>query len=151
MRPGVRIGIDPGEVRVGVARSDPDGILAVPVCTVNRGPGDLDAIGRLVREHEAIEVLIGYPVGLSGLPGRSAERAAEFARRLATCLEPIPVRLVDERLTTVVAQRGLRDAGRKKNHARKVVDQAAAVSILQHALEAERSTGIPAGTTVGTT
>lgn len=105
-------------------------------------------IGKLVDEYEAIEVVVGHPVGMSGRAGRSAARAAEFAHELAEIIEPIPVRLVDERLTTVVAERGLRDAGRNNSHSRKVIDQAAAVSILQHALEVERSTGTPAGTTV---
>jgi putative Holliday junction resolvase len=143
MRPGVRIGIDAGSVRVGVAASDPGGLIASPVETV--GPRDLDRVAQLVADRGAIEVVVGLPRSLSGREGVSAAAAREYASSLATRLLPVPVRLVDERLTTVSAERRLRDSGVRGRKRRSVVDQAAAVIILQHALDAERATGTPPG------
>lgn len=150
MRPGVRIAVDPGAVRVGVARSDPAGTLAVPVRTLRRGIDDLNAIAALVREYEAIEVLVGHPINLRGAPGPAAAAAAAYARELVPLVAPADVRLVDERLSTKAAQRQITEVGRRKGRARSVIDQAAAVNILQHALDAELATGNPAGTTVRT-
>lgn len=149
MRRGVRIGIDVGRVRVGVARSDPDGTLAVPVETLARGAGDIKSIVSLVAEYEAIEILVGLPLSLSGNEGPAAAGAREYAHELALAADPVPVRLIDERLSTTQAQRGLSEAGRSTRQSRSVVDQAAAVIIVQHALEAERAAGRPIGTTVG--
>jgi putative Holliday junction resolvase len=148
MRPGVRIGIDVGSVRIGVARTDPSGVLAVPVETVPRGPGDLERIGQLVAEHEALEVVVGLPLSLSGRSGRAAQAARTFARDLAPLVAPVPVRLVDERLSTVSATQGLREAGRGSRSSRAVVDQAAAVVIVQYAVDHERATGHAPGTLV---
>ena len=145
MRPGVRIGIDPGDARIGVARSDPTGFLATPVETVRRGRGDLSRIALLAREAEAVEVVVGLPRSLSGGEGPAAARARDFAAALAVRVAPVPVRLQDERLTTVAAEAMLRDRGRKGASRRAVVDQAAAVLILQHALDTERETGRPPG------
>lgn len=145
MRNGVRLGIDPGETRIGVARSDPTGFLATPVETVRRGKGDLARIARLVREDEVVEVVVGLPRSLSGGEGPAAAKARDFAARLAVRLAPVPVRLQDERLTTVSAEAMLRDRGKKGAARRAVVDQAAAVLILQHALDTERATGRPPG------
>ena len=145
MRPGVRIGIDPGDARIGVARSDPTGFLATPVETVRRGRGDLSRIARLVREAEAVEVVVGLPRSLSGGEGPAAAKARDFADALAARVAPVPVRLQDERLTTVAAEAMLRDRGKKGASRRAVVDQAAAVLILQHALDTERETGRPPG------
>jgi len=145
MRHGVRLGIDPGDARIGVARSDPSGFLATPVETVRRGRGDLARLARLVREHEAVEVVLGLPRSLSGGEGPAAAKVRVFAARLAARVAPVPVRLVDERLTTVSAEAMLRDRGRKGQARRAVVDQAAAVLILQHALDTERSTGAAPG------
>jgi len=145
MRHGVRLGIDPGDARVGVARSDPTGFLATPVETLRRGKGDLAAIARLVREDEAVEVVVGLPRSLSGGEGPAAAKVRAYAARLAGRVAPVPVRLVDERLTTVSAEAMLRDRGRKGQQRRAVVDQAAAVMILQHALDTERATGVPPG------
>ena len=145
MRHGVRLGIDPGDARIGVARSDPTGFLATPVETVRRGRGDLARLARLVREAEAVEVLVGLPRSLSGGEGPAALKVREFAGRLAARVAPVPVRLVDERLTTISAEAMLRDRGKKGQQRRAVVDQAAAVLILQHALDTERSTGLPPG------
>jgi putative Holliday junction resolvase len=145
MRRGVRLGIDPGDARIGVARSDRSGMLATPVETVRRGQGDLRRIGELVTEHEAVEVVVGLPRSLSGREGPASTKVRAFAARLARRVAPVPVRLSDERLTTVSAEAMLRDRGRKGTDRRSVVDQAAAVLILQHALDTERATGNPPG------
>ena len=128
-----------------MARSDPTGFLATPVETVRRGKGDLARLARLVRDEEVVEVVVGLPRSLSGAEGPAASRARDFAGRLATRVAPVPVRLQDERLTTVSAEAMLRDRGKKGAARRAVVDQAAAVLILQHALDTERETGRPPG------
>ncbi len=162
-RRGVRLGIDVGDVRIGVARCDPDGLIATPVETVRRGARvTWRRLVAIVAEEEAIEVVVGLPVSLSGREGPAAVKARAFASDLFTVLNPettgegralprhpIPVRLFDERLTTVSAERVLRERGRKGSHQRSVVDQAAAVVILQHAIDTERSTGRPPGQEVG--
>ena len=149
MRHGVRLGIDPGDARIGVARSDPSGFLASPVETVRRGRGDLARIAAIAAEEEAgapvLEAVVGLPRSLSGREGPAAAKVREFAAALARRLAPIPVRLVDERMTTVSAEAMLRDQGRTGGKRRAVVDQAAAVLILQHALDTERATGNPPG------
>lgn len=145
MRHGVRLGIDPGDARIGVARSDPSGFLATPVETVRRGKGDLKRIAAIAAEEGAVEVVVGLPRSLSGREGPAAAKARAFAAALARRLAPIPVRLVDERMTTVSAEAMLRDQGRTGGKRRAVVDQAAAVLILQHALDTERGTGNPPG------
>lgn len=145
MRHGVRLGIDPGDARIGVARSDPSGFLATPVETVRRGEGDLRRIAEILAEEEAIEIVVGLPRSLSGREGPAAVKVREFAATLARQVAPVPVRLCDERLTTVSAEAMLRDRGRKGKNRRAVVDQAAAVLILQHALDTERSTGAAPG------
>ena len=143
MRRGPRLGIDVGKVRVGVARSDPDGLLAVPVETMAR-PDALSGIVGLVKELSPLEVIVGLPVGLSGGDTASTEDARAFATELAHQVE-VAVRLVDERLSTVQAQSELRAAGRSQRTQRGVVDQAAAVILLQHALDSERSQGVEPG------
>lgn len=145
MRRGVRLGLDPGDARIGVARSDGAGMLATPVETVRRGKGDVRRLGQLVTEHEAVEVVVGLPRSLSGGEGPAAVKVRDFAARLARRVAPVPVRLVDERLTTVSAEAMLRDRGRSGQDRRSVVDMAAAVVILQHALDSERATGQPPG------
>lgn len=143
--PGVRLGIDPGDARIGVASCDPHGILATPVETVPRGAGDLDRIVAIADELGADLVYVGLPRSLSGGEGPAAGRVREFAEELAVRLAPRPLRLVDERLSTVTAEAVLRDRGKKGRKRRAVVDQAAAVVILQGAIDTERSTGSPAG------
>lgn len=142
---GVRLGIDPGEARIGVACSDPAGILATPVETVTRGPGDLDRLATIVAQVGAVRVYVGLPRSLSGGEGPAAGRVREFARDLAARLAPVPVRLSDERLSTVTAEGQLRAQGRKGRRRRAVVDQVAAVVILQGALDREQATGEQAG------
>jgi len=145
LRHGVRLGIDPGDARIGVARSDPSGFLATPVETVRRGKGDLARLAKILAEEEAVEVVVGLPRSLSGGEGPAAAKVREFAAALARRIAPVPVRLVDERLTTVSAEAMLRDRGRKGTKRREVVDMAAAVLILQHALDSERASGEPLG------
>ena len=145
MRFGVRLGIDPGDARIGVARSDPSGMLATPVETVRRGKGDLARIMEILAEENAVEVVVGLPRSLSGREGPAAVKVREFALDLARRVAPVPVRLCDERLTTVSAEAMLRDRGRKGAKRRAVVDQAAAVVILQQALETERARGSAPG------
>lgn len=145
VRPGVRLGIDVGKVRIGVARSDPGGLLASPLDTVPRGAGDLARLAALVIENEAVEVVVGLAVGLAGQEGRAAADGREFATSLANLLAPVAVRLVDERFTTVLAHAALQQGGLRSRERRQVVDKAAAALLLQGALDAERSTGEPAG------
>jgi len=128
---GRRLGIDVGTVRVGVAVSDPAGILATPLVTLGRGRGDLTRLAALVTEHEVVEVVVGLPVHLSGRAGASAADAQAYAERLRGLLGAVPVRLVDERLSTVGASRSLRSGGVSARNQRRVVDQAAAAFILQ--------------------
>lgn len=144
MRSGVRLGVDPGDARIGVARSDPSGLLATPVETVRRGKGDLRRIHQILTAEEAVEVVMGLPRSLGGGEGPAAVKTRAFADRLARRIAPVPVRLVDERLTTVTAEAMLRDQ-RKGAKRRAVVDQVAAVVILQQALDSERATGDPPG------
>ncbi|HET7529966.1 MAG TPA: Holliday junction resolvase RuvX [Mycobacteriales bacterium] len=148
MRPGVRLAVDVGTVRVGVAASDRTGTLASPVTVLRRdarGDRDVAELAALVREREAIEVVVGLPRLLRAAEGAAADAARGYAARLARAVTPVPVRLVDERLTTVEAARGLRAAGHNAKSARGVVDAAAAVVLLQSALDAERQTDTPPG------
>ena len=189
MRPGVRIGVDVGAVRVGVAASDPAAAVVLPVTTVTRDPGggggdgngdgdgdgSLEAISGLVRERAAVEVVVGLPIGLSGREGPAALAVRRYARSLARRVAPVPVRLVDERLSTAQAVRALqpgrgrprprrsggqlsgpdgRGSARGRAHLpsaelRSVVDSEAAAIILRSALATEAGTGAPPGVPVG--
>lgn len=153
-RRGVRLALDLGRVRVGVAACDRDGILAHPVDTVAATDGSwsgsdpaLAALVGIVTDYEPIEVVVGLPRSLSGGEGPAAVGIREQAVRLAGALSPygVQVRLVDERFTTTTASRQLRSAGRSAKRQRSVIDQAAAVGILEHALDLERRTGQPPG------
>jgi putative Holliday junction resolvase len=139
--PGVRIGVDVGTVRVGVAACDPDGVLASPLATLARDPrGDADLVrlATLVAERKAVEVVVGLPRSLSGKQGPAARAAREYADLLAQRVAPVPVRLSDERLTTVAATRRLAEGGIRGRKGRQVVDRSAAVLILQGWLDASR-------------
>ncbi|GAY18521.1 Holliday junction resolvase RuvX [Mycobacterium sp. shizuoka-1] len=139
---GRRLGIDVGTVRIGVAVSDPDGILATPVETVRRERSGkhLRRLQALVTEFEVVEVIVGLPRTLADRVGTSAQDAIDVADALAGRIAPVPLRLADERLTTVVAQRALREAGVRAKAQRGVIDQAAAVGILQGWLDQRRDT-----------
>src|SRR6188508_1618877 len=151
MRSGVRLGIDVGSVRVGLARSDRDGILATPLETVQVGlkqAKHFDRIVSNVHELDVLEIIIGLPRSLSGREGSAADTVRAYAVEIARRVAPIPVRLVDERLSTITAHHRLREAGVKGRKHRPVVDQVAAVVILQSALDTERSSGRPPGSLV---
>ncbi|MGY1786303.1 Holliday junction resolvase RuvX [Geodermatophilus sp. SYSU D00698] len=139
-RQGRRLGLDVGTVRIGVALSDPTGTLASPLETVERrrDGGDLDRIAALVEEHEVTEVIVGEPRHLSGASGASAREARAYSRSLAGRIGSVPVHLVDERLSTVTAASSLRANGLDSRAQRPVIDQAAAVVILQAYLDAQR-------------
>ncbi|MGI8615040.1 MAG: Holliday junction resolvase RuvX [Nocardioidaceae bacterium] len=146
MRTGRRLGVDVGDVRIGVALSDPGGLLATPLETVSAASGSTQRLVELARQHEVIELVVGLPVSLSGREGPAAAKVRSYAAQLARAARPLQVRLVDERLTTVTAERVLRERGRKGQRRRAVVDQVAAVEILQAALDAERTSGAPGET-----
>ncbi len=139
MLPGVRLGIDVGKARVGVARSDPSGLLASPVETVVRD-GAITRVLELAGECEAIELVVGLPLSLSGAETASTADARAFAEELAS-KGALPVRLIDERLSTVSAQGILSAQGHSSKQQRAIVDQAAAVIILQHLLDSVRAQG----------
>jgi putative Holliday junction resolvase len=141
---GRRLGVDVGTVRIGVAASDPDGILATPVETVERDRRSktgkhVRRLAQLASELEVVEVVVGLPRTLADRSGSSAKDAIELADQLARRIAPTPVRLSDERLTTVAAQRSLRDAGIRAKGQRAMIDQAAAVGILQNWLDQRRA------------
>ncbi|MBU3749137.1 MAG: Holliday junction resolvase RuvX [Mycobacterium sp.] len=138
---GRRLGIDVGTVRIGVAVSDPDGILATPVETVRRDRrgAHLRRLATLVGENDVVEVVVGLPRTLANRVGSSADDAVGVAEALAGRIEPVPVRLTDERLTTVSAARSLREAGLRAKEQRGKIDQAAAVAILQGWLDQRRN------------
>ncbi|HLL68448.1 MAG TPA: Holliday junction resolvase RuvX [Micromonosporaceae bacterium] len=144
---GVRLGVDVGSVRVGVAVSDPDGILATPLVTIARDsradddatPGDIAAIAALVIERGVVEVIVGLPINLAGREGLAAISTRQYADRLARHIDPVPVSMTDERMSTVTASRRLSERGVRGRRQRAVVDQAAAVEILQGWLDARRA------------
>ena len=143
---GRRLGVDVGRVRVGVAVSDPDGILATPLVTVPRDlgaaadsvPADIAELVRLVGEHEVVQIVVGLPVRLNGAEGDAAIDIRAYSERLARAVGQVPIALADERMSTVVATRRLAERGVRGKRQRAVVDQAAAVEILQSWLDAQR-------------
>ena len=151
VRLGVRLAVDPGSVRIGVARSDPRGVLATPLTVVRRGKGDLDALASLAVAEEAMEIVVGLPRSLSGREGPAAASAKQFAVSLAARVAPLPVRLVDERFTTATAHSALRAGGHDSRARRETVDAAAAAVLLEAALESERRTGSAPGELVTVT
>jgi len=144
-RRGVRLGIDVGRARIGVARCDPDGLLAVPVETVPRDDMSIGRIAELVAEHDPLELVVGLPINMRGEDTASTADAREFAAGLLAATRR-PVRLVDERLSTVSAHQALRSSGRTQKGSRGIVDQVAAVVLLQQAVDTEKSVGFPTGT-----
>ena len=148
---GVRFGVDVGSVRIGVAKCDPDGMLATPLETIAAGQTAIPKIIDLIREHAPIAVYVGNPLSLNGQVTQSTIGASEFALALVSAISGHPeigeieVRLIDERLSTVSAQRGLHEVGRTQKTSREVIDQAAAIIILEHALESEKRQGYFAG------
>lgn len=148
MRTGVRLAIDVGSVRIGLARSDASGLLAVPMDAVRAGDTAIEEVAAAVAEWDALEVFVGLPRHLDGREGDAAAKARVWAAGLAERVAA-PVRLLDERLSTVQAQRALREAGRTTRQSRSVIDSASAVMVLQSALDAEAATGRPPGEPIG--
>ncbi len=141
-RNGVRLALDWGDARIGVAKCDPSGTLAFPLATVRAGATELDELVALVRDEQRLEVMVGLPRSLSGGEGPAAVKVRAKAVDLARALgESVPVRLVDERLTTVTASRRLSESGKRVKQQRSLIDAAAAVAILEHALDLERARG----------
>jgi putative holliday junction resolvase len=143
-RRGVRLAIDWGDARVGVAACDLDGTLAYPLATVRAGASEIADLVAVVAEYEPIEVIVGLPRGLSGGEGPAAAKARERAGRLAGAIG-VPVRLVDERLTTITASHRLREGGKRAKEQRELIDAASAVAILEQALAYEQSQEKPPG------
>ncbi|MCL3819100.1 Holliday junction resolvase RuvX [Aeromicrobium wangtongii] len=144
-RRGRRLGVDVGDVRIGVAISDPDGILATPVETVPAGPGAIKRLAEIVRENDVFECIVGLPMGLSGREGPAAIKVRAFCDELSAAIDPVPIRLFDERMSTITADSMLRESGRSGRGKRSIIDQAAATVILQTALDSERSRGSAPG------
>jgi len=145
VRRGRRVGVDVGDVRIGVAVSDPDGMLATPLETVAAGREAMARLAEIVAEHEALECVVGLPLSLSGREGPAAVKVRAFAGGLRDAIAPVPVRLVDERMSTMTADGQLRESGRSGAGKRAIIDQAAATVILQAALDAERTRGTAPG------
>jgi putative Holliday junction resolvase len=144
-RRGRRLGVDVGDARIGVAVSDPDGILATPVETVPAGPGAIPRLAELAREYEILECVVGLPTGLSGREGPAAGKVRAFCDDLSVAIDPVPIRLFDERMSTITADSNLRHTGRSARGKRSVIDQAAATVILQTALDSDRTRGAAPG------
>jgi len=147
MRRGRRVGVDLGDVRIGVAVCDPDGILATPSETVPAGSGALARLAAIIEEVQAIECVVGMPIGLSGREGPAAIKVRAVCDQLSRLIDPVLIRLVDERMSTMTADSLLRQQGRSGVDRRQVIDQAAATVILQTALDAERTRGAAPGET----
>lgn len=152
---GVKLGVDVGTVRVGVAVCDRDGILATPLRTLARNAKkntDVRILAALAQELDAVEIFVGLPRTMKGEEHASAKMATDYARLLAGALQDrgseVPVRLVDERLSTVSAHRNLHEAGMSSKNHRKVVDQVAAAGILQHAIDMQKARGTEIGSRV---
>ena len=143
MNIGVRIALDVGSVRIGVAKCDRHGMLATPLVTIAAGPNALQEVVSLINEHEAMCVYVGKPISLAGETTASTVSALNFAKELSLLVKgsAVTVRLIDERLSTVSAQRGMHEAGRSVKQSRDAIDQATAVVILEHALATERNAG----------
>lgn len=147
MRTGIRLACDVGKARIGIARSDPMGVLAVPLDAIPAGENAALRVRDIALEYEVIEIIVGMPISMSGELGPAAEFTNSWIRELMSITD-IPVRTHDERLTTVQAQRGLHEAGRTTKSSRSVIDSASAVVLLQTCLDSERSSGNPMGTEV---
>jgi putative holliday junction resolvase len=143
MENGRRLAIDVGTVRIGLAVCDPEGILSSPIPALGRSEvlaETLQAICQLVEEYSAIEVYVGDPISLSGGLSASTKDARDFAGKLAALIS-VPVRLVDERLTTVTASAKLRSSGKDARQSRSLIDSSSAVEILEQALATLRVSG----------
>ena len=139
MQRGRRIAFDYGDVRIGVAISDPDSILASPLSTLSSGDPKLFAqIANLLVEYEPITIYVGEPLNLSGQSSTSAQKATAFADKLRTEFQ-IPVTMIDERLSTITAINAMRQSGVNAKDSRNKVDMAAAVAILEQGLAIDKA------------
>ncbi len=137
-RLGRRIAFDYGDVRIGVAICDPDGLVATPLDVLqSKDPNLIVKINELVQEYEPIKIYIGEPKQLSGTDSLSSNKALKFAELLGSKFD-IEIAMVDERLSTVSASRQLRDAGIDAKKAKKLIDSAAAVAILEQGLSIDK-------------
>ena len=141
---GIRLGVDPGRARIGLALSDRDGLLAMPLETVLVNTRELDRILAAIAEHSVSAVFVGLPLSLSGRWTASTRDAYDLAKAISERVS-VSVRMIDERLTTTTAQAALRSSGKSQRAGRSVIDQIAAVTLLQQALDTERQLGRPAG------
>jgi len=130
------LGIDHGDVRIGIALSDETAFLASPLSTVQNGPGAVDEIVALAEEYDAEKIVIGLPLNMDGSAGSATEKTRTFAAKLAKKTDA-PIVESDERLTTVSAHQNLREAGLNGRQRKGVVDMAAAQIILQDWLDAQ--------------
>ena len=138
MQRGRRIAFDYGDVRIGVAISDPDSILCSPLTTLQTTDKKLDSqISVIFQEHEPVQIFVGRPALLSGNDGIASEKAIAFAEHLKQ-FTTVPIELIDERMSTVSAARNLRDSGKNAKESKSSIDMAAAVAILEFALEIEK-------------
>ena len=140
--------MDVGDVRIGVAVCDPEGLIATPLETVQAGPDALARLTAIVAEHEPLECVVGLPLSLNGREGPAAGKVRAFATALRDAIAPVPVRLFDERMSTMTADGQLRESGRSGRGKRAIIDQVAATVILQGALDAERTRGTAPGQTL---
>ena len=138
------LALDVGGKRIGVALSDPTGLLASPLTTITRSsePEDIDSVLRLVQENGVEEIVVGLPLSLSGRAGPQAKRVTGFTERLSE-RAAVPVKAEDERYSTAQAERLLRQAGAKPSEDRARVDAAAAAVILQSYLDSRRAASTP--------
>ena len=136
------LALDLGKKRIGLALSDPLGITAqgLPTLARTRIREDLDALAKLAAEHEVVLILMGNPLHMSGVEGRQAAYTREFGDRLAA-RTGIEIRYWDERLTTVEAQRVLRESGVSLEKRKRAVDRLAAVILLESYLDSFEESG----------
>lgn len=147
LRPGRRLAIDVGKARIGVALSDPHGILASPLATITRDEYETNsnALFSLVDVFdELLEIYVGLPLNLQGKATESTHDAVAFALGLSA-QTAVPIRLVDERLTTAISNQQIRQVGKSQKDARSTIDQMAAVAILEYAFQIERNSALNPG------
>jgi putative Holliday junction resolvase len=139
MQRGRRIAFDYGDVRIGVAASDADSILVSPITTLSTSSKNLlKEISAIFEEISPIEIYVGRPTNLNGFDGSATSKAIDFSKELESITQ-IPVKLIDERMSTVSASKQLREAGKDAKHAKSVIDMAAAVAILEFAISVEKA------------
>jgi len=150
VRRGVRLALDLGGVRTGVARCDASGVLASPMAVwqASSAVEIQPLLSAALAEDDVLEVIVGLPTNMRGNEALAAERVREVVRELATILTTVPFRLVDERLTTAAARKQLQAAGYSTRTDKALIDAAAATILLEDALEAERRQGVAPGEVV---